>query len=47
MKSTIMEFGFIAFAVIVASFFLVGFQQLFAEGGNLYRVISDFVSNVC
>lgn len=47
MKTTILEYGFVLLAVILAASFLAGFNELIEEGGNIKEIILDFVNDIC
>jgi hypothetical protein len=47
MKTTIMEFGLLIFAVVLAASFLAGFNELLSDGGNLKESILDYINDIC
>ena len=47
MKTTIMEYGLLLFAIILATSFLAGFHELLADGGNLKETIVDYINDIC
>ena len=47
MKNTMMEYGLLVFAIILAASFFAGFYTLLEDGGNLKETIVDYISDIC